>query len=139
MFGRALSILLAGYIFACPVLCRADVLCCGEDSSRVVETSCCDSCHESESPTEHESVPSEPTSPSPVECGGCICGGAVVEVSTSQHVHLDALNLIAILFADQDNSLVADIRRTTASWATIPDDGINLGRAMRCQLMSYLC
>lgn len=139
MFHRGLSILLAAYILACPILCGADVVCCGEDSSCDVVASCCDSCREGESPLEHESVPSESNPPSPGECGGCICGGAVVEVSAFQHVLLDGLNLIAIPFVDPVSSVVTDIRRTTASWANMPDDGMNLGRAMRCQMMSYLC
>jgi hypothetical protein len=33
----------------------------------------------------------------------------------------------------------ANVVGQATSWETLPDDGVNLGRAMRCRMMSYLC
>jgi hypothetical protein len=40
---------------------------------------------------------------------------------------------------DQGLAIVSNVEQTTASWAILPDDGMNLGRVMRCWMMSYLC
>jgi hypothetical protein len=140
MINQLLSILLATSIVACPLLCRGGAACC--DNKRSHDThACCNECHKSECShsADRQSVPRNHNSRTPVEYGGCICGGAVVEDSALQHLVLEGYSWIALPAVDQLVAVVSDLQQVTISRTPLPDDSMNPGRALRCLMMSYLC
>jgi hypothetical protein len=62
----------------------------------------------------------------------------VIEGSGLTTVQLDALYCVAIPPA-MDGAQVVGLHPVVVSWRLLPDDGANLGRAMRCRMMSLLC
>ncbi len=138
--NQLISILLATSIVACPLLCKGGAACCAKERSNGAPA-CCDACHKTNSDrsADRESVPSDPNSRTPRECGGCICGGAVVQDSALQQLVLDGCNWIALPAVHQSIAVAVVMPPAAVSWALLPDDGMNPGRAMRCLIMSYLC
>jgi hypothetical protein len=139
MFKHLLSILLVIGIVACPLLCGRGVGCCGAERACDVHA-CCAACHQAESDGggDRNSAPSGHQSGSE-QCNGCICGGAVIEVSTSQYL-VDAASIAivsptAVRLVDATSVLHQSLNRR----ASLPDDDMNPGRALRCQMSSYLC
>lgn len=137
MLRAILSLLLSASVISCPLLCRAGSACCrGEQSQRTY--TCCDSrCQQNAHPASHKSGPANHRPHSPASCN-CICRGAVVEISASQHLEFVGHAWAAIPSVDPLLVVIAHIGPQAASWETLPDD-VNLGRAMRCRMMSYLC
>jgi hypothetical protein len=136
MYSRALNILLAVGIFACPLVCRGRGQCCGNEHT-TLEHACCESC--GTNPGHHDRDRSDNGESDSDDCCQCICGGAVVEVE-HQQLHLDecawitpsasAIHVVAAIVEPQ-----LDFICTPA----LPNDDMNPGRAMRCRLMSFLC
>ena len=140
MNQQLVSALLATSILACPLFCKGGASCDVADGAPVV-LSCCNECHKEEtthSPI-HEPVPTDPNSEAPEKCCSCICGGAVVEDTLLQGLHLDASNWVALPAAEQFIAVIFEPQQGGNSWAPLPDDGMNPGRAIRCLMMSFLC
>jgi hypothetical protein len=63
----------------------------------------------------------------------------VTEDAAAFHVQFDSLSWVAI---PSENGIVAQVIGSlpaVVSWSLLPDDGANLGRALRCRMMSLLC
>jgi hypothetical protein len=55
------------------------------------------------------------------------------------NVQLDAPNDITLPAAELPISVTAKSEQDLATWALLPDDDNNAGRALRCRMMSFLC
>jgi hypothetical protein len=137
MLRRALTLFLVASIAACPFVCTlggASAKAAGEASRGR-----CDCCHQEQS--------SDPLSPGDSrhcptnshECCQCICGGAILEVVDTPGCGVDTS-----LWAPLPSEGMQILTPTAANrhWCiehVQPDDGSNVGRAMRCLFMSYLC
>jgi hypothetical protein len=135
MNNHILSIVLATSIATCPFICRAGSDCCA-DATAPRAHECCHECP-SES-DEHNSLPVG-ESGSPGSSCQCICGGAVIEGTGQLDVQLDAHYWAAIPLSGDVIAQVIESQPAVVSWRHLPDDGANLGRAMRCRMMSLLC
>jgi hypothetical protein len=139
MINQVFSILLATSIVACPLFCKGGRSCCGTDYTDVAQ-SCCDRCHQVEAANSanQNSVPADRNSRAPENCGGCICGGAVVE-GVSLPLQMEFSDWIVVSVTEQFIAAVSKTQQEAVSWMPFSDDGMNPGRAMRNRMMSLLC
>jgi hypothetical protein len=106
----------------------------------MVAQSCCDKCDRPGSNQHgHEgSIPDGDDHGAPAPLGGCICAGAVVEVSTAQQLVVHDVLSVAHWVPPQTLDSGFD-RPDIVSSVLLPDDDMNVGRAKRCLMMSLLC
>jgi hypothetical protein len=139
MMNHILTIVLAASVATCPFVCLGGDDCCADASPAIAQV-CCDECHDQPpaGADEHGSRPvGEPGSPRS-SCQ-CVCGGAVMERTGLADLQLDAHDWVAIFPANDVISQVIASQPAVVSWRHLPDDGANLGRALRCRMMSLLC
>jgi hypothetical protein len=135
MFHRALNILLAVSIFACPLVCRGGGQCCGNEHA-MLENVCCERCEAN--PARQHRDRNDDRESGPDDCCQCICGGAVVEAGTTSLI-LDEPSWIWTSVADLFHSTVTVPQFEVVNGQFLSDDGMNPGRAMRFRIMSLLC
>lgn len=140
MLSRAISVLLATTIVACPCFCKWGGARPSSDRAEVHSCCCC-----SHSPPPSHSAGEHPTVPDPAgkhsgECCQCICGGAVVEDAPALDIGFDAS------WAVPPPSVVSNFVQTQGELfrhiaAEPPPDvgGMNPGRVLCCRYMSFLC
>jgi hypothetical protein len=134
MAQQLLSILIATSIFVCPFVCKGGAACCDAHEPEAVHH-CCDACDDSHSQREDDrgSLPARSGDVS----DGCICGGAVIELSALQGLNLDLFVFVAPVDTGESELVVQ--REHMRSTVCLPDDDMNIGRAMRGLMMSFLC
>jgi hypothetical protein len=139
MLKQSLSILLAATIVTCPVVCRAGGACCADEQA-THEKACCAACHDTDSsgPANHEQGRGDQQSPAPNDRCQCICGGAVFQLTTPD-LNLGAGEWVSTLVAEQFQAAISVPQLDSVNGSPSPDDAMNLGRAMRCRIMSLLC
>jgi hypothetical protein len=139
MLKQSLSILLAATIVTCPVVCRAGGACCADEQA-THEKACCDACRHADrsSSAHHEREGGDEQSPAPNDRCQCICGGAVFQLATPD-LNLDAGAWISTAVAAQFQAAISEPQLDAVNGSPSPDEAMNLGRAMRCRIMSFLC
>src|SRR5688572_3795566 len=133
MLNRALNILLAVSIFACPLVCRGGGQCCRNELA-MLEHVCCEEC--GANPAHHDRGDNH--EPASGDCCQCICGGAVVEITTL-HLYLDVCEWTTASAAVAIQAEISEPQHDFAGIPRLPDDDMNPGRALRCRIMSFLC
>jgi hypothetical protein len=63
----------------------------------------------------------------------------VLESRVLQYLDVAGDDWTALPSVHQLLVLIADLGQQAEFWEILPDDGVNLGRAMRCRMMSLLC
>jgi hypothetical protein len=137
MLRHTLSLLLVASIAACPFVCTLS----GGPAKAAGKAShgCCDCCHDEQSPEPMTPGDSQQCPTKSHTCCQCICGGAVFEVDGTPDCGVDT-SLWATLPGEGVQMVTAAVAAEHWSIDQLqPDDGANVGRAMRCLLMSFLC
>ncbi len=132
---RVLSLTLIVALLDCPMLCGLLQTVCAEGPAENPVCSCCQHC--GAPPTGEEPAPSRPA-PSDNSICQCICNGAVIDYATLQFPDID-FDYWSPLPVTTPTITASAGYLTSGRAALWPDDGMNLGRAMRCLFMTYLC
>ncbi|HEX6962406.1 MAG TPA: hypothetical protein VF175_11100, partial [Lacipirellula sp.] len=128
---------LAVALFDCPLVCGLTPSVCAEETEPAAPRSCCRHC-DRQLPVDSPQAPSRPSPNDEYAVGQCICYGAVVEQAASQPLGID-LNFWAPIVSTAP-AMAPSERLLMTLQAVLPsDDGMNVGRNMRCRFMSYLC
>lgn len=137
MLSRLVPLTLVAAVLHCPIMCGHTP---AASEQREQAPSCCGCCPHGERPTSPEQGPTpSDDSQHDTVVGQCICNGAVVEHVTVVPLGLDLefwtpVPVTALLVAPASRAILSSLHA-----ANQPNDGMNPGRAMRCQFMSYLC
>jgi hypothetical protein len=135
MLNRTLNILVAACIFACPLVCRDGGQCCGIEHA-AQKHACCEGC--GANPAHNDRDRGDNREHGSDDCYECICGGAVVEITTL-HLYLDVCEWITPSAAVEIPVDISEPQHDFAGTLLLPDDDMNPGRALRCRIMSFLC
>jgi len=138
MLQKGLSLLLSATLVACPFVCSLNGV-VAKVTGNTTHT-CCGCCSTAHAPLgSHAPDGSNHRTPSPGKSCQCICGGAVSQLSATFHVDLDASFPIALPSEIKSPASECELANHVSIAQLQPDDGTNLGRAMRCIFMSFLC
>jgi hypothetical protein len=129
MLTRLIPLALAINLFACPLICRA-AHSFGAPQSTAESCGCC-----------HHSKDSAPTGQSGGRKAGCqcICGGAVMDHGTLPTYAIDADHWALLPAMTVGEMSAPECLQSSAHPTFLIDDGMNVGRAMRCLYMTFLC
>jgi hypothetical protein len=134
----AIALLLAGSVFACPLICHAGHAASRADGNSVSGCCCHGAANTMPASDRSPSVPSR--SHSSDGCCQGICGGAVMGNFATYNAALDLTWVVP--FAAVEPGLLTTLQEThagrlcTAPW---PDDGMNRGRELCCLFSTLLC
>lgn len=130
---RVTSLLLAFALFACPYFCGSGC-CSGVEGASAASHSCCQAPGHGHAPADH--APGK-RGHSDAGCQ-CICAGAVVDHASAPPIGVDtavwapvALGAAAVVTSASHSNYLDIVLQ--------PDDGMNVGRALRCRHMSLVC
>jgi hypothetical protein len=137
MVRGALSLFLAATIATCPFFCTLN----GMVAKAVGKSShaCPYCCHSDPSPKQSQPAAPDDSRSKSRECCQCICGGAVSGAGSTVAAEFDTSIWSALPVELVLPQTEAHCPTHFAISQLQPDDGANLGRAMRCLFMSFLC
>ncbi len=139
MLRRSLSLLLVATIFACPFFCSLSAA-IARSSNGGDTPVCCGCFHPQNSADQGQhSNRSKHCPPNSGKCCQCICGGAVSELAGTQDFSVDTSWWTILPIANALLPTVCETQNHVSIAQLQPDDGLNLGRSMRCLFMSFLC